>query len=82
MAPMKEALSFLLHFRLSGCFLQIVSLVFSKFWHGGRNPYEVGCDSQIFQKKMFCLENLENRPKMDQKHGFWNLLKDFAINFY
>ena len=27
--------------RLSGRFLWIVSLPFSKFWHGARNPYEV-----------------------------------------
>ena len=25
----------------SGHFLGIVSLVFAKFWHGARNPYEV-----------------------------------------
>ena len=27
-------------FCFSRCFLGIVSLVFSKFWHGARNPYE------------------------------------------
>ena len=38
--------------------------------------------ARFSRKKCFAFENLENRPKMDQKHGFWNLLKDFAINFY
>ena len=65
-------------FHLSGCFLGIVSLVFSKFWHDARNPYEVVCDSQIFQKKHFA----QKIGKMGQKQGFLNILKNFVINFY
>ena len=42
--------SFRLSFGLSAHFLGIVSLVFSKFWHGARNPYEVVRDSWIFWK--------------------------------
>ena len=34
----------------SGHFLGIVSLVFAKFWHGARNPYEV---LQIFWEIFF-----------------------------
>ena len=33
---------------LFGRFLEIASLVFSKFLDGARNPYEMVCDSQIF----------------------------------
>ena len=43
---------------LSGRFLGVVSLVFSKFWHDARNPYEVVRDDQIFQKKNFLLQKL------------------------
>ena len=42
--------SFRLSFGLSGHFLGIVSLVFSKFWHCVSNPYEVVRDSWIFWK--------------------------------
>ena len=48
---------------LSGHFLWIVSLTCSKFWHGARNPYEVVCDSWIFQENFFCPKNGENGPK-------------------
>ena len=57
--------------RLSGHFLGIVSLVFSKFWHGARNPYEVVCDSLTFRRKDFG----SSIGKMDQKWAknkvFW-----------
>ena len=66
--PMKQDLSVLLSGRCFG----IVSLVFSKFWHGARNPFEVMHDSKIFHKRI---------GKMGQKQGFLNLLKD-VINFY
>ena len=39
------------------------------------------CDSQIFQKNYFCPQNWENGVKVDQKKGFWNLLKNLVINF-
>ena len=68
---------------LSGRFLGIVSLVFSKFWHDARNPYQVVCDIARFsEKKIFCPKNWENEPKMCQKQGFLNILKTFVINFY
>ena len=47
-------LSFRLCFCLFGHFLGIVSLVFSKFWHGARNVYEVVWQYQIFQTIFFC----------------------------
>ena len=34
------------------------------------------------EEKKFCPQNWENGPKMGQKHGFLNLLKNFVINFY
>ena len=64
-------LAFYLSFYLSGCFLGIVSLFFSKFWHGARNQYEVVCDGAGFSgKKKFCLKNWENGPKKGQKRFF------------
>ena len=51
-------------------FLGIVSLVFSKFWYGARNPYEVVRDrARFFGKKLFA----PKIGKMDQewvKKGF------------
>ena len=38
---------------LSRYFLGILPLIFCKFWHGGRNPYEVVQDSAIFKKFFF-----------------------------
>ena len=61
--PIKQGLSVLPSVRLSGRFLGIVSLVFSKFWHDARNPYEVVHDSQIFQENFFYPQNWENGPK-------------------
>ena len=52
--PYKIRSSVLPPFRLSGCFLGIVSLVFSRFWHGARNPDEVVRDrAGFFGKKFF-----------------------------
>ena len=48
---------------------------FSKFWHGARNPYEVW-------RNAFCPPNWGNGPKMGQKQGFLNLLKNLAIDFH
>ena len=68
---------------LSGRFLGIVSLVFSKFWYDARNPYKVVRDRAGFSRIFFfCLRNWESGPKMDQKQGFLNKLKNFVINFY
>ena len=68
-------------FHLVPAFFGILSLVFSKFWHGAWNPDQVVCDSCIFQN-LFCPQNRENGPKMGQKQGFLNLLKKLVINFY
>ena len=67
----------LLSFCLSGSFLGIVSLVFSKFWDGARNLYEVVHDRQI----NVCPQNCKDDPKTGQKQDFLNLLKNVVINF-
>ena len=51
---------------LSGCFLGIVSLVFSKFWHDARNSYEVVRDRAGFSGKYFFAPKI---GKIDQKMG-------------
>ena len=35
-----------------------------------------------FPGKVFCLKNWENGPKIGQKQGFFNLLKNLFLNFY
>ena len=41
------------------------------------------CDRARFSgEKKICPQNWENGPKMGQKQGFWNLLKNLVINFY
>ena len=35
-----------------------------------------------FPEKNFFLKNWENGPKMGQKLGLLNILKNFVINFY
>ena len=56
-------------FRLSGRSREIVLLVFSKFWHDARNPYEVVHDRAEFsRKKIFLSENGimgKNGPKTE-----------------
>ena len=47
-----------LSFHLYKCFLGIGSLLFSKFWHDARNPYEVVRDSHIFLEKFLLLQIL------------------------
>ena len=60
-----------------GCFLRMVSLIFSKFWHGARIPIEVVRD------RFFCLQNWENGPKVGQKQVvFFYLLENLILNFY
>ena len=45
-------------FPLSGCFLGIGSLVFSKIWHGARNPNELVEDrTRFFLKSFFCIKH-------------------------
>ena len=35
----------------------------------------------LTRKNLLCLKNWENRPKMGQKQGFVNLLKNLVIFF-
>ena len=54
---------------LSGFFLGIGSSVFSKFWHGIKNPYEVMLDKAGFSEK-----NGENTSKIE----FFELIETFG----
>ena len=38
--------------------------------------------ARFSERKFFLPQNWEKRPKMGQKHGFFNLLKNLVINFY
>ena len=44
--------------------------------------WSCGWQSQISQKKYFYSQNLENGPKIGQKQGVLNLLKNVIITFY
>ena len=74
-------LPILLSFRpsVSGHFFKIVSLTFSKFWHGTRDPYKVVRDSWIFQENFFCPKNWENGLKMTQKQVFFKFIGKFSL---
>ena len=74
--------SFFLSFYLSGDFLGIVSLVFSKFWDSARNYMQLSMTEPDFPEKHFCSQNWENGPKMGQKQSFLNFLKNLVTNFY
>ena len=54
---------------LFGRFLGIVSLVFSKFWHGARNQFEVERNRVRFSRKHFLPKKLgkgtNNGPKTE-----------------
>ena len=64
---------------LSGRFLGIASLVFSKFWNGARNLYEVVFDRVGFSRtNFFYLRNGENGPKVGQKQGFFYFIEKFG----
>ena len=57
---------------LSGCFLGIGSLVFSKFQHGYRNPNEVVHDrTRFFQKNFFYLKHWKKGSKLGPKQIFF-----------
>ena len=77
----RVCLSFRPSVLLSGCFLGIVSSVFSKFWHGAKNPYEV-VQSQMFQKICFLPPKLGKWTRYGPKTRFLDLLRNFVINFY
>ena len=85
--PMKQGLSILLSILPSvWTFSRIVSLVFSKFWHGARNPYEVVGDRARFSwKKIFLPQKLGKWTKNGPKTGFlriyWKLLSLIFTEF-
>ena len=60
----------LLSFCLSGHFLGIASLVFSKLWHGVRNLYEVAHENWIFWKSFFA-PKIRKMNKMGQGQVFF-----------
>ena len=70
-------------FHLPRRFLEIAALVFSKFWYGARNQCEVVRDRAGFSRKICLPQELwkwtKNGPKT---FFFFNLLKNFVINFY
>ena len=69
---------FSLYRLLSRRFLGIGSLVFSKFWHGVRVPYEVVRErAGFFEEKKL----LPQKWGKGQKQGFRNLLKKFGDFF-
>ena len=69
-------------FRL-GILLEFVSLVFSEFWHVLETHMKF-CATELdfLEKKIFGPKNWENGPKIDQKQGFFNVLKKLVITFY
>ena len=78
-------LSFCLFFHLSGHFLGIVSLVFSKFWYGARNPIEVVNDRVGFSRKKIFAPKI---GKMDKKWSkslvfrvYWKILSLIFMEF-
>ena len=65
-------LSFYPSFPLSGHFLEIVSLIFSKFWHSGRIPCEVVRDRAGSFRKIFFAPKIGNMsPKWAKNRVFW-----------
>ena len=60
----RVCLSFHPFIHLSGRFLWIVSITFSNFWHGARNPCEVVRDRARFSRKNFFVTKM---GKMGQK---------------
>ena len=54
-------------FPVSGYFLGIGSIVFSKFWDGARNPNNFVHDRTIFLEKLLLLQTRGKRDKLGQK---------------
>ena len=67
---MKQVLSVLV---FSVCFIGIGSLVFSKFWNGFRNRYEIVRGRAVF---------FEKNRNMDQNHGFIDFIELFGLYFF
>ena len=67
---------------LPGCFLRIISLAFSKFWHGARSPYEVVRDrAGFFGKNFCCSKNWESGPKI-RFFEFVEIRSSFLLNLF
>ena len=56
-------------------FLGILSLVFSEFRHGARNPYEVVHDRAGFSGKSFLPQNLGKWTKNWPKIGLFGFIE-------
>ena len=76
----RVCLSFCPSALLSRCFLG--SLLFSKFWHGARNLYQVVHDRARFSWKKIFPQKLGKWTKNGPKTGFFNLFYKFVITFY
>ena len=64
---------------LSRHFLGIVSLDFSKIWHGARNSYEAVRDRAGFpEKKLFFAPNLRKKAQYGQKTWFFQFIRKFG----
>ena len=74
-------LDILLSICLSGCFLGIKSLVFSKFWHIVKNPYEDEYNIAGSLEGKHLPQNLGKWTKYETKKFFFssNLLKNSVI---
>ena len=68
-------------FRPSGFSLGILFLVFSKFWHGAINPYEVMRDTAGFWK-IALPQKLGKWTKNGPKIGYFGFIEKFVIDFY
>ena len=69
--------SFRPSFHLSGNFTETVSLIFSKFWHGARNPCEVVWERAGFSGKIFFVyKSGKIGPKRAKNRAFsiWSLI--------
>ena len=62
-------------------FLGIVSLVFSKFWHGARNPYEIVRDRAGFFSKVFLPPKLGKWTENGLKTVFFLFVVKFSYLF-
>ena len=72
-----------LSFLLSGYFLGVGSLIFSKFWHGARNPNEVVHDrTRFFRITCFASNTGKIGQSWTQNKLFLNLLKKLVFNFH
>ena len=74
----KVCRSFCQSCHLSGYFLGIVSLIFSKFWHGARIPCEVMHDRARFSGKFFLFPELGKWAQNGPKTRFFQFIVKFG----